>query len=99
MPYKVRPDSDRGSQRHKAPLIIASEMAAACRKLAADLRAEWAAGWPNIKVTNAGRQVEEVITRQEAARRMDETAKRWEIEAAGGPPNEISRRRLGVWHG
>jgi hypothetical protein len=83
---------DKVSQRHKHPLDPAA-MARGCRRLASDLRSEAAAGWPDIALTGDARG--NYITRAEAAKRLDEQAERWEVEAAGGPLNEMSRKRIG----
>lgn len=87
-----RHDARDRSQRDMYPLDPAA-MARGCRKLASDLRSEAAAEWPDIALTGDARG--NYITRAEAAKRLDEQAERWEIEAAGGPRNEISRARIG----
>jgi hypothetical protein len=55
-------------------------MAVACRKLAADLRREAAAGWADIPLTGSRSGL--TITRAEAAASLDARAERWEKEAA-----------------
>jgi hypothetical protein len=88
---------DNGRRLRYYPLI-AADMGRACRKLARDLRGEHAAGWGGVPLTSAGNQWNSegfVITRREAALRLDEQAERWEAEAAGGPSNDHDRERIG----
>jgi hypothetical protein len=80
----------RGCQVWKHPLDPTA-MARACLKLASDLRAEDAAAWPGLMLIGLRR-----VTRAEAARRMDEQAERWAIEAAGGARNVRDRALIGV---
>jgi hypothetical protein len=87
-----RRDARDRSQCYKYPLDPAA-MARGCRKLASDLRSEAAAKWPDIALT--GEPWGTRISRAEAARSLDAQAERWEIEAAGGPLNEMSRKRIG----
>lgn len=70
-------------------------MGRVCRKLAADLRAEHAAGLGSISLTGAGSADMVRVSRAQAAVAMDEQAERWEREVRDGIPNEISRRRIG----
>ena len=72
-----------------------SFMARACRKLAADLRAEHAAGGGAIQATGRSGPVANRISRLEAATNMDAQAQRWEHEAATGILNTLDRLRLG----
>jgi hypothetical protein len=72
------------------------EMAATCRKLAADLRREAALGWGPVPMTSNGNNVYRLgISRAEAAVRMDEQAERWQHEAKTGERNEVDRARIG----
>lgn len=72
-------DRSRGRERDRYPLRPAA-MAVACRKLAADLRREAAAGWADIPLTGSRSGL--TITRAEAAASLDARAERWEKEAA-----------------
>lgn len=65
-------DRSRGRQRTS---IDPKMMLVACRKLASDLRAESAAGWPPVKLRNGNS-----ISRADAAISMDQQGDRWELE-------------------
>ena len=61
-------------------------MVCACRKLAADMRAEHAAGWGPIAIlTSAGDYA--WVSRAEAARSMDRQGDRWAAKVAGEAPD------------
>lgn len=81
---------DRGSQYHRYPLDPCMQ-ARICRQFAKDMRAEHAAGMPPIKM----RDFAPPLPRDEAARRMDARAARWEAEIATGIPNHQDRRSMG----
>ena len=87
MPYH----KSRGGQQR--PLDPAA-MARACRRLAADMRAEDAAGWPPLQLSADSGGVERRISRKAAAARMDLQAARWEAEAETGVRNEYDRRLI-----
>ncbi|HXI58318.1 MAG TPA: hypothetical protein VNO55_19760 [Polyangia bacterium] len=89
MPYH----KSRGAQQRA---LDPAGMARACRKLAADLRVEAAAGKPAIQLTADSGGVVNQISRGEAAARMDQQAARWEAEADTGARNEYDRSRLGL---
>jgi len=79
--------------------LRAADMARTCRKLARDMRNEYAAGEPPIGLTAPGNQwIEERITisRLEAAERMEEQADRWLEEMRTGIPNAVDRSKLGM---
>lgn len=67
--------------RHRPPVAFRPDpvmMLWACRKLAADLRAEAAAGWGPVPMNGGGS-----ISRAEAAARMDLRADMWAAKVAG----------------
>jgi hypothetical protein len=74
-------------------------MEAACRKLAADLRREYAAGWGPVPMTcpdgNLFGGLRNTISRLEAADSLELQADRWEAEWRTGIPNAEDRGRLG----
>lgn len=88
-------DRSRGIQRNKYALDPAS-MARACRKLAKDLRIEHSLGYGPVSISNGFGNDLYYITRLESAESLEATAKRWDIEANGGPKNVESRIRLGL---
>ena len=90
-----RTDGGNGRARRYYPLD-ARRMAATCRKLARDLRAEHAAGWGVIHLSADHGGVEYLITRAEAADSLDEQADRWLREATSGEPNTVDRARIGM---
>lgn len=76
--------------------VDAALQARVCRAMAVDLRAEHAAGDPPIKLrTTVGRRLD-LITRLEAAVRLDRQADRWQAEADTGVPNLFDRARIGA---
>jgi len=84
MPRKrVRPrGSSEGAGRAPDPAM----MVCACRKLAADMRAEHAAGWGPVSIlTPAGDYV--WVSLAEAARSMDRQGDRWAAKVAGEAPD------------
>ena len=86
-------DRERGLQRGKYPLD-ATAMARSCRKLAADLRREAAAGMGPVPLANI-QHGKSTLTRAEAAASMDRQAERWAREAATGELNVEDRRKIG----
>jgi len=80
----------------------AAMMAAACRKIARDLRVEAAFDLPPIELTHLpgwttpDTHPEHYITRAEAALRFDEQAERWEHEALTGIPNRTDRDKINM---
>lgn len=85
----------RGDQRGRYPLDPVL-MVRVCRKMAADLRAEAAAGnLPPIRLTGIVYK-EAVISRAQAAVLMDQQADRCEEEAGDGPLNVVDRERIGL---
>jgi hypothetical protein len=74
-------------------------MERACRKLAADLRREYAAGWGPVPLTcpdgNLFGGLRNTITRLEAADSLELQANRWAEEVATGVPNAEDRGKLG----
>jgi hypothetical protein len=70
-------------------------MEAACRKLAADLRREYAAGWGPIAMTSLMNKGNVVISRLEAADSLEAQADRWEAEWRTGVLNATDRWKLG----
>jgi hypothetical protein len=75
--------------------VRAEGMAAACRKLAADLRREHAMEWPPIRMAGLGWGAPE-ISRAAAAISMDQQAERWESEMKTGVRNTTDRARIGA---
>jgi hypothetical protein len=74
-------------------------MERACRKLAADLRREYAAGWGPIGLTNPDGNLfgglRNTISRLEAADSLELQADRWLTEYQSGIPNAEDRGKLG----
>jgi kynureninase len=68
-------------------------MVRVCRQMAVDLRAEHAMGEPGITLTG---ETFGVITREEAAIRMDAQADRWELEIRTGELNLYDRKLMGA---
>lgn len=89
-----RHDNRKRGYQSRRPPLIPEDMVGICRALAADLRAEHAAGWGGIALTGAGRGG--VVSRAEAAVSMDEQADRWAVEAAGGERNMHDRVLIGI---
>lgn len=85
----------RGVQAGMFP-VRAERMAAACRKLAADLRREHAMGEGPIQARGSGGQVAHRISREVAAISMDAQADRWEAEARTGVRNTTDRAKIGI---
>jgi hypothetical protein len=85
MPYK----RSRGIDRDKYPLNPGLQMTVA-RKIARLLRNEHAMDYPPIQMIGGVQ-----LPRDEAARRMDEQADRWEAEIRTGQPNTLDRGRMG----
>jgi hypothetical protein len=70
-------------------------MEAACRKLAADLRREYAAGWGPVPLSRTLDDEPILITRLEAADSLECQADRWEAEWRTGVLNTTDRWKLG----
>ena len=79
----------------KIYLANAVTMARVCRRLAADMRAEHAAGWGPVPLSALSGGRVNTITRLEASRSMDEQAERWEEEVRTGIPNYHDREKIG----
>ena len=92
-----RTDGGNGRRPRYYPLD-ARAMAATCRKLADDLRAEHALGWNLIELATPfeGNRVAVFIGRLDAADSLDEQAERWLREATTGEPNRLDRSRIGM---
>ena len=90
-----RTDGGNGRARRYYPLD-ARAMAATCRKLARDLRAEHAMGWGLIHLSADHGGVEYLITRAEAADSLDAQAERWEMEFESGVRNTTDREKIGI---
>lgn len=80
---------------HNYP-VKATTMARVCRKMAADMRREQAAGMPPISMTGEGRNIGVQVSRLEAAASMDRQADRWEEECRTGAPNTHDRALVGA---
>jgi hypothetical protein len=89
-------DRARGTQKDHYPLDPAM-MARSCRKLARDMRAEAALGYPPISLRSFHGEVRRYISRADAAASMDKQAERWEREASGGERNTEDRDKLGMY--
>ncbi len=94
------PRTDRGNGRAARYYPLrARDMERTCRKLAADLRREYAAGWGPVPLTNpdgnkyGGR--DNVISRLEAAENLELQADRWEAEWKTGIRNATDRTKIG----
>jgi hypothetical protein len=70
-------------------------MERACRKLAADLRREYAAGWGPVPLSRTLDDEPILITRLEAADSLEAQGDRWEAEWRTGVPNAMDRWKLG----
>jgi hypothetical protein len=74
-------------------------MERACRKLAADLRREYAAGWGPVPMTcpdgNRFGGRGNTVSRLEAAESLECQADRWGDEVRTGVPNAVDRWKLG----
>jgi hypothetical protein len=70
-------------------------MEAACRKLAADLRREYAAGWGPVPLSRTLDDPPQSISRLEAADSFEEQGDRWADEVRTGVPNATDRVKLG----
>lgn len=80
---------------HQTPCPVRAEgMAAACRKLAADLRREHAMGEGPIRATGPTGGAARRVSRATAAISMDQQADRWEQEVKTGVRNEVDRGRI-----
>jgi len=71
-------------------------MARVCRRLAAEIRVEAAAGRGRIALRRPLGEPQLYVTRDEAAASLDEQAARWELEAQGGPRNTRDRTEIGL---
>ena len=90
------PRTDRGNGRAaQYHPLDARAMERACRKLAADLRREYAAGWGPIAMTSLMNEGNVTISRLEAADSFEAQGDRWEAEWRTGVPNDEDRRKLG----
>jgi hypothetical protein len=89
-----RTDGGNGRAAQYHPLD-ARAMERACRKLAADLRREYAAGWGPVPLTRTLDDEPILITRLEAADSLECQADRWRDEYQTGIPNAEDRRKLG----
>lgn len=82
---------------HQIPWPVRAEgMAAACRKLAADLRREHAMGEGPIQATGPTGGAALRVSRATAAISMDQQADRWESEARTGVRNTTDRAKIGI---
>jgi hypothetical protein len=75
--------------------LDARAMERTCRKLAAALREEYAAGWPPVPLTRTLDEPPVMLSRLEAAERLEEQGDRWAEEARTGVPNTTDRVKLG----
>jgi hypothetical protein len=82
----------RAAQYHS---LDARAMERACRKLAADLRREYAEGWGPVPLSRTPDDPPQSISRLEAADSFEEQGDRWEAEWRTGVPNATDRRKLG----
>jgi hypothetical protein len=94
------PRTDRGNgQAPRYYPLDARAMERACRKLAADLRREYAAGWGPIGLTNPDGNLfgglSNTISRLEAADSLEAQGDRWADEVRTGVPNDEDRGKLG----
>jgi len=93
-----RTDGGNGRPARYYPLDPRA-MERGCRKLAADLRREYAMGWGPVPLTNPdgnrGGGRHNVISRLEAAERMEEQGDRWAEEARTGIRNATDRTKIG----
>lgn len=90
-----RTNGGNGRARRYYPLDP-RRMAATCRKLARDLRAEHAMGWGMVSLGKDDNDILVGITRAEAADSLDEQADRWLEELKTGIPNTVDRSKLGM---
>jgi len=92
------PRTDRGNGRAARYYPLrARDMEAACRKLAADLRWEYAAGWGPVSLSKSPEDgvADVTISRLEAAENLELQADRWEAEWRTGVPNATDRAKIG----
>ena len=92
------PRTDRGNGRAARYYPLrARDMEAACRKLAADLRREYAAGWGPVSLSKSPEDgvADVTISRLEAAENLELQADRWEAEWRTGVPNREDRAKIG----
>ena len=89
-----RTDGGNGRAAQYHPLD-ARAMERACRKLAADLRREYAAGWGPIAMTSLMNEGNVTISRLEAADSLEAQGDRWADEVRTGVPNATDRVKLG----
>jgi hypothetical protein len=82
----------RAAQYHP---LDARAMERACRKLAADLRREYAEGWGPVPLSRTLDDPPQSISRLEAADSLEAQGDRWAAEANGGPRNIRDRAALG----
>ena len=75
--------------------LDARAMERACRKLAADLRREYAAGWGPIAMTSLMNEGNVTISRLEAADSLEAQGDRWADEVRTGILNVMDRAKLG----
>jgi len=71
-------------------------MARVCRRQAAEIRVEAAAGHGRIALRRPLGEPQRYISLDEAAASLDEQAARWELEAQGGPRNMRDRTEIGL---
>ena len=92
------PRTDRGNGRAARYYPLrARDMEAACRKLAADLREEFAAGLGPVSLSKSPEDgvADVTISRLEAAENLELQADRWEAEWRTGVPNREDRAKIG----
>ena len=85
------------SEGWRPPPLYPDKMAAACRKLASDLRREYAMGHVRgISLTAESGRRDNIVSPLQAAMSLDEQARRWDAEVRTGERNEVDRRKLGM---
>lgn len=89
-----RTDGGNGRAAQYHPLR-ARDMEAACRKLAADLRREYAAGWGPVPLSRTLDDPPQSISRLEAADSFEAQGDRWEAEWRTGVLNTTDRPKIG----
>ena len=90
-----RTDGGNGRAPRYYPLD-ARAMERACRKLAADLRREYAAGWGPVPLSRTLDDPPQSISRLEAADSLECQADRWADEVRTGIPNVMDRTKVGM---